>query len=265
MVWRRALTASASTTSAGSCSTSTARSCTAAGRPRPPAAGRGGGAGAHPRLRAAAGAVHQRQPCRAGGDRPRAARGRPAVGDDEVLTPIESAITYLRRRHRQPGARCSPPSRSRERMARGRHPARPTGEEAEVVFVAHVDEVDLASLERAARAVTRGAPLLTGSYVPRLRGRQRHDLQPRRDGHRGDRQGHRRAPEIVGKPSRAAVAEVARASRPARPRARRDRRRPRDGHRARTAGRLAHGARAQRDQRPDRPRPRPRSAAVPTP
>jgi NagD protein len=32
------------------------------------------------------------------------------------------------------------------------------------VFVAHVDDVDLAALERAARAVSRGAPLLTGNY-----------------------------------------------------------------------------------------------------
>ena len=40
------------------------------------------------------------------------------------------------------------------------------GEDAEVVFVAHVDEVDLAELERAARAVVGGAPLLTANYQP---------------------------------------------------------------------------------------------------
>ena len=33
-----------------------------------------------------------------------------------------------------------------------------------MVFVAHVDEADLPSMERAARAVERGAPLLTGSW-----------------------------------------------------------------------------------------------------
>ena len=32
-----------------------------------------------------------------------------------------------------------------------------------MVFVAHVDEVDMSAMERAARAVERGAPLLTGS------------------------------------------------------------------------------------------------------
>ena len=39
------------------------------------------------------------------------------------------------------------------------------GDDAEVVFVAHVDEVDLSAMDRAARAVSRGAPLLTGSYA----------------------------------------------------------------------------------------------------
>ena len=39
-------------------------------------------------------------------------------------------------------------------------------ESAEVVFVTHVDDVDLAQLERAARAVAAGAPLLTASYQP---------------------------------------------------------------------------------------------------
>ena len=41
----------------------------------------------------------------------------------------------------------------------------PQGEEAEVVFVAHVDEIEVTDVERAARAVERGAPLLTGSYA----------------------------------------------------------------------------------------------------
>jgi ribonucleotide monophosphatase NagD (HAD superfamily) len=39
------------------------------------------------------------------------------------------------------------------------------GEPADVVFVAHADAVDFDELERAARAVLAGAPLLTGSYA----------------------------------------------------------------------------------------------------
>ena len=59
------------------------------------------------------------------------------------------------------------------------------------MFVAHIDEVEMASLERAARAVIRGAPLLTGLLCPRLRRGERADHQPRRDGHRRDREGRR--------------------------------------------------------------------------
>jgi ribonucleotide monophosphatase NagD (HAD superfamily) len=82
------------------------------------------------------------------------------------------------------------------------------GEEAEVVFVTHADEIDLASLERGARAVTRGAPLLTGSYVRGYagangivfsRGAMVAAAIAKVTGAR---------PKVVGKPSRAAVAEL---------------------------------------------------------
>jgi ribonucleotide monophosphatase NagD (HAD superfamily) len=39
------------------------------------------------------------------------------------------------------------------------------GEGAAAVYVAHLDEVELAAIELAARAVMRGAPLLASSYV----------------------------------------------------------------------------------------------------
>lgn len=129
------------------------------------------------------------------------------IADDELLTPVESAITYIRRRHRDRPALLFAAEVIRERMAEaGIPPAH--GEEAEVVFVAHVDETELAAMERAARAVSRGAPLLTGSYargyagangIIYSRGAMVTAAIAKVTGVR---------PRVVGKPSRAAVEEV---------------------------------------------------------
>jgi HAD superfamily hydrolase (TIGR01450 family) len=129
------------------------------------------------------------------------------IADDEMLTPVESAITYIRRRHRDQPALLFASPVIRARMAEaGIHEAR--AEEAEVVFVAHVDEADLPAMERAARAVERGAPLLTGSYARGYAGA--HGIIFSRGAMvtaaiakvTGTR------PRIVGKPSRAAVEEI---------------------------------------------------------
>jgi NagD protein len=86
------------------------------------------------------------------------------VSDQETLTPVDSAITYLRRNHPGEPALLFASESVREYMAaNGIPPAR--DEHAGVVFVAHLDEVEMAMLERAARAVVAGAPLFTGSYV----------------------------------------------------------------------------------------------------
>jgi HAD superfamily hydrolase (TIGR01450 family) len=129
------------------------------------------------------------------------------VEDRELLTPIESAITYLRRRHPDRPALVFASEVICERMAAaGVRLAE--GEDAEVVFVAHVDEIRVASLERAARAVARGAPLLTASYAPGYAGANGTIFS------RGAMLTAAIAkvasvrPRIVGKPSRAAVAEV---------------------------------------------------------
>jgi NagD protein len=129
------------------------------------------------------------------------------VSDDELLTPVESAISYLRRHYDGTPALLFASAPVRERFAQmGVAPA--TGEEAGVVFVAHLDEVEMASLERAARAVTRGAPLFTGSYVRGYagangiiysRGAMITAAIAKVTGVR---------PRVLGKPSRAAVAEV---------------------------------------------------------
>jgi HAD superfamily hydrolase (TIGR01450 family) len=86
------------------------------------------------------------------------------IGDEEMITPVDSATTYLRRRH--PGvpvlAFASEPV---QRHMSDHGVPMAEGENAGVVFVAHLDELNMADLDRAARAVTAGAPLFTGSYV----------------------------------------------------------------------------------------------------
>jgi ribonucleotide monophosphatase NagD (HAD superfamily) len=76
------------------------------------------------------------------------------------------------------------------------------------VFVAHTNVVDFAQLERAARAVLAGAPLLTGSFVPAYAGA---------DGPIFSRGAMLTAaiakitgarPVVVGKPSRAALRTI---------------------------------------------------------
>lgn len=129
------------------------------------------------------------------------------IGDDEVLTPVQSAITYMcRRLPGRPALLFASDEATELFVGAGIPLAR--GEDAGLVFVAQVDEVDFGSLERAARAVLRGAPLLTGSYVPGYagangmifsRGAMITAAIAKVTGAR---------PKVLGKPSRAAVAEL---------------------------------------------------------
>jgi HAD superfamily hydrolase (TIGR01450 family) len=129
------------------------------------------------------------------------------VGDHELLTPVCSALSYLARRHPGRPAMVFGSDNVRERMAAAGVPL-VDGEEAEVVFVAHIEEVDLAAMERAARAVSRGARLLTANYqrgywgangIVFSRGAMVTAAIARVTGAR---------PVVVGKPSRAAVREI---------------------------------------------------------
>ncbi len=76
------------------------------------------------------------------------------------------------------------------------------------MFVAHIDEVEMASLERAARAVIRGAPLLTGSYARAYAGANGPIISRGAMVTAAIAKAGAARPKIVGKPSRAAVAEV---------------------------------------------------------
>jgi HAD superfamily hydrolase (TIGR01450 family) len=129
------------------------------------------------------------------------------VEDDELLTPVCSALSYLARRHPGEPAIVFASKATRQRMARAGVPLT-DGDEAGVVFVAHVEDVDLDGMVRAARAVSRGARLLTANYqrgywgangVVFSRGAMVTAGIARVTGAR---------PVVVGKPSKAAVREI---------------------------------------------------------
>jgi HAD superfamily hydrolase (TIGR01450 family) len=129
------------------------------------------------------------------------------VSDDEVLTPIDSAISYLRRHGESSPTLIMASEAVRERMASAGVELAPA-ERAKAVFVAHLDDVPLASMEKAAHAVAAGAPLLTGNYARGYagangiifsRGAMVTAAIAKATGVR---------PRILGKPSRPAVDEV---------------------------------------------------------
>jgi NagD protein len=132
------------------------------------------------------------------------------VEDDAALTPVDSFLDYAARRH--DGARvmllATEPARERIAAA-GVTIATPEDEEsADVVFVAHVTDVTLPQLERAARAVVGGAPLLTASYVSAYSGADGPIFSRGAMTTAAIAKASARRPTIVGKPSRAAVRTV---------------------------------------------------------
>jgi HAD superfamily hydrolase (TIGR01450 family) len=129
------------------------------------------------------------------------------VQDHEMLTPVDSAITYIRRRYPDRPALLFAHDVIRERMI-DRGVPEADGEEAEVVFVAHVDDVDLGDMDRAARAIARGAPLLTGSYARGYASANGMIYSRGAMVTAGIAKVTGARPRIVGKPSRAAVEEV---------------------------------------------------------
>ncbi|MGH2835306.1 MAG: HAD-IIA family hydrolase [Solirubrobacteraceae bacterium] len=132
-----------------------------------------------------------------------------AVADEEVLTPVDSATSYLLRRHR--GRRVqlfASPAVHEYMTAAGIEVTRGAG--AEVVFVAHQQQVDLDEVERAAGAIERGAPLLTSSFVRGYSGAGGMILSRGAMITAAIAKAGGRRPRVVGKPSRAAVAELRR-------------------------------------------------------
>ena len=129
------------------------------------------------------------------------------IADDEVLTPVESAITYLCRYHPGRPVFLFSTDVIRDRIAAAGIPLT-IGDDAEVVLVTHADEVDIAALERAAHAVRGGARLLTGSYVPGFAGANGIVLSRGAMITAAIAKVSGARPRVVGKPSRAAVGEL---------------------------------------------------------
>jgi HAD superfamily hydrolase (TIGR01450 family) len=131
------------------------------------------------------------------------------VSDEELLTPIDSATSHLLRRHHGDPVQIFATAAVREFMtAAGVNVT--DGDDARAVFVAHLQQVDLDQVERAARAIEHGARLLTSSYVRGYAGANGTILS------RGAmitaaiaKSGGTR-PRVVGKPSHAALAELTR-------------------------------------------------------
>jgi NagD protein len=129
------------------------------------------------------------------------------VADDEVLTPVCSAISYLRRRLPGRPVMVFGSESVRERMAAEGVPLVDT-DAAEVVFVAHLDQVDLDAMEAAARAVLGGARLLTANYLRGYWGASGIIFSRGAMITAGIARVTGARPVVVGKPSRAAVAEI---------------------------------------------------------
>jgi HAD superfamily hydrolase (TIGR01450 family) len=129
------------------------------------------------------------------------------VADDELLTPVCSALTYLARRHRGEPALVFGSEAVHERMAAAGVPLVET-DEARVVFVAHVQAVDLEAMEVAARAVTNGAKLLTANYQRGFWGANGIIFSRGAMVTAGIARVTGARPIVVGKPSKPAVEEV---------------------------------------------------------
>lgn len=129
------------------------------------------------------------------------------VRDDELLTPVCSALSYLARRHPGQPAIVFASEATRERMARAGVPL-VDGDEAGVVFVAHVEEVDLDRMERAARAVARGARLLAANYLRGYWGANGVIFSRGAMVTAGIARVTGARPVVVGKPSKPAVREI---------------------------------------------------------
>jgi HAD superfamily hydrolase (TIGR01450 family) len=129
------------------------------------------------------------------------------VEDRELLTPVCSALSYIDRRHRGRRAMVFGSDATRERVARAGVPLT-DGEDAELVFVTHVEQVDLDALERAARAVSRGARLLTANYQSGYWGANGPIFSRGAMLTAGIAKVTGARPIVVGKPSKAAVREI---------------------------------------------------------
>jgi 5'-nucleotidase len=131
------------------------------------------------------------------------------IADHEMLTPVDSSISYLLRYHREHPVLLFGSEAVATRM-REKGLTLAAGEDAGVVLVTHVDEVTMSKLEQGARAVNRGAPLLTGSYARGYAGANGMIFSRGAMVTAAISKVTGARPRVVGKPSKIAVAEVSR-------------------------------------------------------
>jgi len=129
------------------------------------------------------------------------------VSDEEMVTPVLSALSYLRRRHDgAPVLLFAQPSVRALLVEEGVNVV--DGEDAAVVLVLHVDDADFPALERAARAIMRGARLLTANYLPSYAGANGPIFSRGAMVTAAIAKAASARPTVVGKPSKAAVQEL---------------------------------------------------------
>jgi NagD protein len=134
-----------------------------------------------------------------------------AVDAEQVLTPVQSCIAHLDRRHRGRRVLLVATGSTGERMAAAGVDLLTDDDppqSADVVFVAHVNDVSLLVLERAARAVVAGARLLTASYLPAYAGADGPIFSRGAMATAAIAKASETRPTVVGKPSAAAVRAV---------------------------------------------------------
>jgi HAD superfamily hydrolase (TIGR01450 family) len=134
------------------------------------------------------------------------------VSDEEMVTPVRSALSYLRRRHAGDAVLLFAQPAVRALLeAEGVNVVAGDGAEAEganVVLVLHVDDADFPALERAARAILGGARLLTANYLPSYAGATGPIFSRGAMVTAAIAKAASVRPTVVGKPSKAAVQEL---------------------------------------------------------
>ena len=132
------------------------------------------------------------------------------VADEEMVSPVSSAVSYLRRRHAGRAVFLFAQDSVRELVAGAgiQLVEGQAAEAADVVLVLHVDDAPMTELERAARAVVRGAKLLTANYLPAYAGANGPIFSRGAMITAAIAKASSTRPTVVGKPSRAAVQEL---------------------------------------------------------
>jgi 5'-nucleotidase len=132
------------------------------------------------------------------------------VQDDELLTPLNSVRSYLHAHDRDCSLLAFVNDSAKEYLEQaGVSLVGDDTSDIGAVFVAHSDAVDFARLERAARALLNGAPLLTGSYAPYYAGLHGPIFSRGAMVTAALAKVSGAEPVVVGKPSEAALAAVA--------------------------------------------------------